>query len=196
MKNSLLFFLTLAFAAPTFAQQQYFFDKKFKTVQNYDDAKYAALSPSVNEKTFVIEIFTRKAYAEGVIYPSEVLSFDGKVVFYDKESKPKATKYYKKGVLDRVIAIDRSLAKAGYKSLFYLTTDLDGNFSAYQKANADIGINEDLLYASGRILDTFSLTLDGAVSFYSPNGEVKDVKFYQKGQEMPFYFSTADCKEP
>ena len=193
MKNSLLFFLTFAIHLATFAQQQYYFDKKFKTVKKQIDAKYRSYASSPNELAKVVEIAEGKLYAVGVIYPSDVLAFDGRVEFYSDNRMIKAVKFYKKGILDGFISIDRLLKKDPKNETWYMIAGANGEFCAYQKSSIQ---KEDLLYATGRIVDTATLTLDGDIYFYGQDGYVADVKKYRNGLEVSFLVSTLDLKEP
>ena len=194
MKNSLFFFLTFAIHLATFAQQQlFYFDKKFKTLKSEDNAKYKAWSPSPNEPAKVVEISEGKLYAKGVIHPANSLAFDGKVEFYDDTRQLKAVKFYKNGVLEPPIAIDRLLKKDPKNETWYLIAGADGEFCAYQKSSVQ---KEDLLYATGRIVDMSTLNLEGDITFYGQDGTVADVKKYRNGQETAFIVSTIDIKEP
>ena len=194
MKNSLLFLLTFAIHLATFAQQQlFYFDKKFKTLKSEDNAKYKAWSPSPNEPAKVVEISEGKLYAKGVIHPANSLAFDGKVEFYDDSRQLKAVKFYKNGVLEPPIAIDRLLKKDPENDTWYLIAGADGEFCAYQKSSVQ---KEDLLYATGRIVDMPTLSLEGDITFYGQDGTVADVKKYRNGQETAFLVSTIDVKEP
>ena len=198
MKVFMLFILTFCTQFAAFSQSTsfYYYNKKFKRVETQSKATYSVYLSKTNEPSKVIRIMDGKAVAEGVIFPSDTLAFDGKALFLDQDGVVKSVKFYKKGVPYLPIPIDKDLKKTNASTSWYLLTGESGEFSAYQKMNPAFGSTDDLLYASGNVLDASSLTLDGQITFYTPQGAISDIKNYQNGQEQPFIVSTLDYKEP
>lgn len=197
MKIFILCFFTFCTCFAVSAQSTfYYYNKKFKRVDSQLKASYSAYVPKVGEPSRVIRIEDGKAYAEGVIFPTDSLAFDGKAVFFEKGLVIKAMKFYKRGVPRPSIPVGRDLKKVTLATPWYLLTGENGEFCAYQRVNTALGLTDDLIYASGKILDTTTLTLDGKITFYAQDGDISDVKNYQNGQEIPFIVSTLDHKEP
>ena len=197
MKVFILFILTCCTSFAASSQSSlYFYNKKFKRVDSQLKATYQVLVTKANEVPRVIRIADGKAIAEGVLFITDTLAFDGKVLFWDENRAIKSVKFYKKGVPELPIAVDKHLKKTNARTSWYLLTGESGEFCAYQKMNPAFGLTHDLLYASGNVLDANSLALDGQITFYTQQGAIGDVKNYQNGQEQPFIVSTLDYKEP
>ena len=198
MKVFILFILSLCTSFAAFSQSTsfYYYNKKFKRVETPSKGTYSVYVPKANELSKVVRIADGKVVAEGVVFPTDTLAFDGKALFLDHDGVVKSVKFYKKGVPYLPIPIDKDLKKTNAPTSWYLLTGESGEFCAYQKLNPAFGQTDDLLYASGNVLDASSLALDGQITFYTQQGAIGDVKNYQNGQEQPFIVSTLDYKEP
>ena len=192
MKKFILFLFSISILTNATAQT-FYFDKKFKVVNSAADAKYRAYISDPNKPSKIINEMDGKLYAEGILFIADTLSFDGKVVFYEKR-QIRAIQYYKKGILEPPINIDSQLKKSTSQSSYYLNVGANGEFAAYRKANP--GDKNDALIATGKVLDTMGLVLDSLITFYNFNNSVQDVKIYDKGTEKPFFSTTSDYKEP
>ena len=197
MKVFILFILTCCTQFAASSQSTfYYYNKKFKRVETPSKGTYSVYVPKVNQVSKVVRIDDGKVIAEGVLFPTDTLAFDGKALFLDQDGVVKSVKFYKKGVPYLPISIDKDLKKTNAPTSWYLLTGESGEFCAYQKMNPAFGSTDDLLYASGNVLDVNSLALDGQITFYTQQGAIGDVKNYQNGQEQPFIVSTTDYKEP
>jgi hypothetical protein len=139
-------------------------------------------------------------YEEGSIYPADTLSFDGNVLFYDKSKNVLAIRYYNDGVQAPFVYINSDLTKLDKPTdkffSYYLISNKLGEFCAYKRNNLLPTEDRDIMIATGKILDTTALTLDGIIYYYNPKGEVKDIKNYNRGVEKSFIATTTDLKEP
>ena len=197
MKVFILFILSLCTSFAAFSQSSsfYYYNKKFKRVENQSKATYQVLVTKANEPSRVIRIMEGKAIAEGVIFVADTLTFDGKAVFFDDVTGVKAVKFYKKGIPEPPVAVDKDLKKTTSATPYYVLAGENGEFCAYYRNNPAF-VDYDFLYASGKVLDPISLVLDGQITFYTRQGDIGNVKIYQNGQELPFIISTLDYKEP
>lgn len=191
MEKVLLYLLVFLIAFSTSAQKTLYFDKKLKTVDSPTKARYRARVNNSDEPSKVLSELDNSIYAEGIIYPSDYLNFDGKVVFFDDKRRVKAIRFYQKGKLMPFITIDSSLKKSTQPTLYYLIANGKGEFCAYRK-----GQTEDIMVATGKIVDTVTLLLDNLVTFYNDKGDVQDVKMYNQGVEKPFLATTSDLHQP
>jgi hypothetical protein len=187
MKKVLFSLFVLNFSISAVAQKTLYFDKKLKTVDSPLKARYRAKINNPNEPAKVLSELDNTIYAEGIIYPSDYLNFDGKAVFYDEKRRVKAIRFYQKGNLMPFITIDAHLKKSTQPTLYYLMANDAGEFCAYRRSQV-----EDVMIASGKIVDTTSLSLDDLVTFYNEKGDVQDVKIFNKGVEKPFFSTTSD----
>ena len=197
MKVFILFILTCCTQFAAFSQSTsfYYYNKKFKRVENQSKATYSVYLSKTNEPSKVIRILDGKAVAEGVLFPTDTLTFDGKAIFFDDVTGVKAVKFYKRGIPEPPVAVDKDLKKTSSATPYYVLAGENGEFCAYYRTNP-VFVDYDFLYASGKILDTISLALDGQITFYTRQGDIGNVKIYQNGQELPFVVSTLDYKEP
>jgi uncharacterized protein YbjQ (UPF0145 family) len=199
--KSIFFFLSFVLITASLNAQEFsFFDKKFKRVKNRDSARYVADAPNPKQLSKIVDISKGFVYAMGVINDADTLSFDGKVLFYDDDRALKAIRYYKNGVLTPRIPVDIYLKKLSVQHnnnhKCYLIANEEGEFCAYKTYKyLDDKVYENI-FATGKIVDTTSLTLDDAVTFYDDNKQITNIIRYNKGVEIPFLATTTDIKEP
>jgi hypothetical protein len=176
------------------------FDKKFKRIADYTKAKFVAERKAFDQPSKIWILPNFVLYAEGVVFPADTLSFDGKVLFYDKNKNVSAIRYYKDGVQTPFIYLNSDLTKLDKPKdkffSYYLITNEIGDFCAYKRNNLLPTEDKDVMIATGKILDTTTLKLDGIIYFYNPKGEVNNIKNYDKGVEKSFIATTSDIKEP
>lgn len=176
------------------------FDKKFKRITDYSKAKYVAERKSFDQPSKVWILPNFVLYAEGVVFPADTLCFDGKVLFYDAKKNVSAIRYYKEGVQSPFIYLNPDLTKLDKPKdkffSYYLITNEIGDFCAYKRDNYIPTQVRDVMIATGKIMDTTTLKLDGIIYFYNPKGEVSNIKNYEKGVEKSFICTTTDIKEP
>jgi hypothetical protein len=199
MKSIYVLFLFVLISTLSNAQN-IAFDKKYKKISDFTKAKFVAERKSFGQPAKVWILPNYVLYAEGNIYPADTLSFDGNVLFYDKSKNVSAIRYYKDGVQVPLVYINPDLTKLDKPTdkffSYYLISNKLGEFCAYKRNNLLPTEDKDIMIASGKILDTTSLTLDGIIYYYNPKGEVKDIKNYNKGVEKSFIATTTDLKEP
>ncbi len=191
MKKVLLSFFVSLISFSSSAQKTLYFDKKLKTVDSPTKARYRASVNNPDEPSRVLSELDNSVYAEGIIYPADYLNFDGKVVFFDEKKRVKAIRYYQKGKLMPFITIDSNLKKSTQPTLYYLMTNVTREFCAYRRGQTD-----DVMVATGKIMDTVTLLLDSLVTFYNEKGDIQDIKMYRKGIEKPFFATTTEYTQP
>ena len=195
MKKTLLF-LAVHLVVITSATAQLYFDKKMRKLDSPINARYKAIR---YEDRLISKIMLEpegRIYAEGIIFPADTLTFDGKVEFFDPQLIIKSILFYKKGILQPTVAIDQNLKKTPQtNSPFYLIAGDNGEFAAYRK-KVYTSEKNDIIIATGKIVDTVDLILDSTITYYNNMGSIRDVKIYKKGQELPFFATTTDYKAP
>jgi hypothetical protein len=195
-------YLLLSFVLiSTFANAQNIsFDKKFKRITDYTKAKFVAERKAFDQPSKIWILPNFVLYAEGVVFPADTLSFDGKVLFYDKLKNVTGIRYYKEGIQKPFIDINSDLTKLDKpkekRFYHYLVANEIGEFCAYKRDSLLPIENRDVMIATGKILDTTTLKLDGIIYYYNPKGEVSNIKNYDKGVEKSFIATTSDIKEP
>jgi hypothetical protein len=173
-----------------------YYDRKFKTVQNYYYATYYANVDTANPVVAkVIRIDNPDMpYAVGVVYPDNDLRFEGKVTF-PRRGKSDLVRYYKNGKMLPFLCTNTALGKETCeKTNSYMAISETGEFYAYEKIVGQDFIS-DRLYAQGRVTDTTSMRLDGIIKYFRSD-ELVDCQKFDKGVLMPFIESTIDIQEP
>ncbi len=198
-----LLLAVLTFAQTSMAQAPLLFDKKFQKVQRRYQARYAVyLADSTRGEADFVMYGTdlSRIYAKGKVYPTDTLTFDGKILF-DGRGDSVAVRYYKKGRPLPLLFTDVKLQIMPRKqATCYVAIGEDGEFYAYRFAEPykewiAMDMRTDPLWMQGRFSDIATMQLDGEVKYYE-NGKLTDIKKFKKGVLIPFIESTADYPEP
>jgi hypothetical protein len=180
-----------------------YFDRKFRKVQNYADARYRVYQvDTVNGGIGVVMYGNElnRIYARGKVYPADTLTFEGKVIFEGRDDST-AVRYYKNGRLLPLLLTDAKLQiMPREQATCYVAIGEDGEFYAYRFANLAVSlpvanIREDALLIQGRFSNVATMQLDGTVKYYE-NGKLTGCKKFKNGVLIPFIESTTDIQEP
>lgn len=179
------------------AQDFIYFDKKFKRVKDYSNARYKADFPNPQEPSSILDRVKGTQYALGVINDADTLSFEGKISFFDSEGVFTGFRFYKKGREMPLIKINSKLQKIiSSSNEYYMCANDEGEFCAYQRHESGLGFLRERIYATGRVRDTITMNLDSVIVFYNEKAKPSKMKIYEKGVEISFLATTGDLKQP
>ncbi len=197
-----LLYLLLLFLTPSvfIAQTHVYFDKNMRKLDSSkkDKARYIAYKATEAgdvSTVFRIENGFSHYFAEGVLYSNNTLMFDGKVNYLGESKKLIGVRFFKNGVPEPIIPVNKYLKKDVRPFTHYLVSGENGEFCAYRLTSPIPDYEQDKMYATGKIVDTFSMMLTDTVTYFDSKGDIDDLKIFNNGKEIPFIATTGDLKE-